>query len=171
MIRGRILNILRLLREDSTFQKKTLMISAFVGLYVLILPVFFWNQASQKELERIRLTGEYQILNKNVSRVERKKSLTATGSLAQVIGDVTLDLGIKAKIKSIKGTGINSTRQGMTEESAEIQLDKLNATELAYLFQKLENAPMILSVKRVVIKKSFENPDLLDVTMAVSLFK
>jgi len=58
----------------------------------------------------------------------------------------------------------------MSEESAEIQMEKLNMTELVHLFYKIENAPMILSVKRVVIKKSFENPDLLDLTMAVSLF-
>jgi hypothetical protein len=58
----------------------------------------------------------------------------------------------------------------MGEESAEIQIEKLNMTELVHLFFKIENAPMILAVKRVIIKKSFENPELLDVTMAVSLF-
>jgi hypothetical protein len=179
MIKERIIMIIRLLREDSTFRRKALFISALVGLYVLIIPVFFWNQSAKKDLKKIltkniefaSLADEYQTLNKDLNRVERKKSLTAPTNLSQSIADITISLGIKEKIKSIKGTGIKKISQQMTEESAEIQLNKLNATELVYLFQKIENAPTILSVKRVVIKKSFENPDLLDVTTAVSLFK
>jgi len=49
-------------------------------------------------------------------------------------------------------------------------MEKLNMTELVHMLYKMDNAPMILAVKKVDIKKSFENADLLDVTMSVSLF-
>jgi len=67
-------------------------------------------------------------------------------------------------------TGTKKIVDQMSEESAEIQMEKLNMSELINLFYKIENAPMILAIKKVAIKKSFENPELLDTTMSVSLF-
>ena len=74
------------------------------------------------------------------------------------------------KMKSIKGTGTRKTPNQMSEETAEIQIEKLTINEMVQLIYKIEDAPMILAMKTVVIKKSFENPELLDVTMTVSLF-
>ncbi len=84
--------------------------------------------------------------------------------------EIASPLGIKGKVKSIKGTGTKKTIDKMSEESAEIQIEKLNMTELMHMFYKIENAPMILAVKKVTMKKSFESPDFLDLTMTVSLF-
>jgi hypothetical protein len=72
-------------------------------------------------------------------------------------------------MKSVKLIGAKKVMDQISEESAEIQMEKLNMSEVVNLFYKIENAPMILAVKRVAIKKSFENPELLDVTMSVSL--
>jgi len=174
-----ILSRILLLRKDHAFRRKALIGAALAGLYVLIIPAFLWNLSVKSDLAKARtrlvefaaLSGEYQSMSKHVSGIERKKSLTTPGGLAQVIGEISLSLGMKDKIKSIKGTGIRKVSRQMTEESAEIQMEKLNASELVYFFQKVDNAPMILSVTRMVVKKSFENPDLLDVTTALSLFK
>lgn len=174
-----VLTMIRQWRQDSAFRKKALFLAALAGMYVLIIPAYLWNQSVMKDLKTLRdrygtftaLAAEYQSLSKLVNVMERKRSLTAAGGLPQVIGDITLSLGIKNKVKSIKGTGIRKINQQMTEESAEVQMEKLNASELVHLFRKIENAPMILSATRVVIKKSFENPDLLDVTTSLSLFK
>jgi hypothetical protein len=165
--------------EDGTFRRSALIVLTLVLLYILIIPEFLWNRSAQKNLAAIRkkqtefasLAGEYQSLGQHTNAIERKRSLTATGGLTQAIGDITLSLGIKEKVKSIKGMGTRKISNQLTEESAELQLEKLNASELIHFLQKIENAPMILSVTRVVIKKSFENPDRLDVTAALSLFK
>ena len=164
--------------QDRASRKKMVIVVVLIGLYILIIPNLLWNRAAEKELsewtakydEFSTLANKYRSLRTSVNALEQKKTLTKTNSITQAIGDVSLSLGIKEKMKSIKLTGTKKIMDQMSEESAEIQMEKLNMSELIHLFYKIENAPMILAVKRVVIKKSFENPELLDVTMAVSLF-
>ena len=164
--------------RDKPFRSKALPVMVLVVFTVLIIPNLLWKQSAQKDLSTVTakyreysaLTGEYRSLKENVDVMEQKKSLTKTNSIAQAMEDITLPLGIKGKMKSIKGTGTKKIVDQMTEESAEIQMEKLNMSELIHLFHKIDNALMILSLKKVVIKKSFENADLLDLTMSVSLF-
>ena len=164
--------------QDRASRKKMVIVVVLIGLYILIIPKLLWQRASEKELSELKakyhefssLTDKYKSLRASVNAIEQKKTLTKTNSITQAIGDISLSLGIKEKMKSVKLTGTKKVMDQMGEESAEIQMEKLNMTELVHLFFKIENAPMILAVKRVIIKKSFENPELLDVTMAVSLF-
>ncbi len=164
--------------QDRASRKKMVIAVVLIGLYILIIPNLLWDRAAEKELSALTakyhefstLTQKYRSLRASVNATEQKKTLTKTNSINQAIGDISLSLGIKEKMKSIKLTGTKKIMDQMSEESAEIQMEKLNMSELVHLFYKIENAPMILAVKRVVIKKSFENPELLDATMAVSLF-
>jgi hypothetical protein len=164
--------------QDRASRKKIVIVVVLIGFYILIIPNLLWDRAAEKELsewtakydEFSTLTNKYRSLRASVNAIEQKKTLTRTNSITQAIGDISLSLGIKEKMKSIKLTGTKKIMDQMSEESAEIQMEKLNMSELVHLFYKIENAPMILALKRVVIKKSFENPELLDVTMAVSLF-
>ena len=164
--------------QDRASRKKMLIVAVLIVLYILIIPGLFWERAAEKELSELKakyqefsiLTNKYGSLRASVNAIEQKKTLSKTNSITQAIGDISLSLGIKEKMKSIKLSGTKKVMDQMSEESAEIQMEKLNISELVHLFYKIENAPMILAVKRVVIKKSFENPELLDVTMAVSLF-
>jgi hypothetical protein len=149
-----------------------------IGLYIVIIPNLLWERAAEKELSELTaryhefstLTNKYRSLRASVDAIEQKKNLTKTNSMTQTIGDISLSLGIRGKMKSIKLTGTKKIVDQMSEESAEIQMEKLNMSELINLFYKIENAPMILAIKKVAIKKSFENPELLDTTMSVSLF-
>jgi hypothetical protein len=164
--------------QDRASRKKIVIVVMLIGLYILIIPNMLWERASGKELSELMakhhefstLTDKYRSLRTSVNTVEQKKTLTKTNSITQAMGDISLSLGIKEKMKSIKLTGAKKVMDQISEESAEIQMEKLNMSELVNLFYKIENAPMILAVKKVAIKKSFENPELLDVTMAVSLF-
>ena len=170
--------LLRRYRQDPVFRRKALIVPALVGLYILLLPNLLWEQSAERELSALSkkytefstLAGEYRSLKESISAIERKKALTKTTSIAQAIGDISQSLGMAGKVKSIKGTGTRKTPNQMSEETAEIQIAKLTINEMVQLIYKIENAPMILAMKTVVIKKSFENPELLDVTMTVSLF-
>ena len=164
--------------QDRASRKKVVIAAALMGLYILIIPNLLWDRAAEKELsewtakydEFYTLTNKYGSLVARVNTIEQKKTLTKTSSITQAMGDISLSLGIKEKMKSVKLTGTKKVMDQISEESAEIQMEKLNMSEVVNLFYKIENAPMILAVKRVAIKKSFENPELLDVTMSVSLF-
>ncbi|MGO9138726.1 MAG: hypothetical protein ACLP9S_02825 [Syntrophales bacterium] len=171
-------DIIQSYHQDRSFRKKSLIVMLLAALYILIIPGMLWNQSVSKDLsvltakyqEFSSLTGEYRLLSENVGAIEQKKSLTKTNGVAKAMEDITSTLGIRGKMKSIKGTGTKKIADQMIEESAEIQMEKLNMSELINLFYKIENAPMILAIKKVAIKKSFENPELLDATMSVSLF-
>jgi len=164
--------------QDLALRRKALILMVLAVLYVLIIPGLIWKQSAEKELSILKtkyqefsiLAAEYGSLKENVNAIEQKKTLTKINSIAQAIDEIASPLGIKGKVKSIKGTGTKKTIDKMSEESAEIQIEKLNMTELMHMFYKIENAPMILAVKKVTMKKSFETPDFLDLTMTVSLF-
>ena len=164
--------------QDRALRKKALILMVLAMLYILIIPGLIWKQSAEKELSILKtkyqefsvLAAEYGSLKENVNAIEQKKALTKINSIAQAIDEIASPLGIKGKVKSIKGTGTKKTIDKMSEESAEIQIEKLNMTELMQMFYKIENAPMILAVKKVTMKKSFESPDFLDLTMTVSLF-
>lgn len=170
--------LLRRYRQDPVFRRKALIVLALAGLYILLLPNLLWERSAERELSALRkkdnefsaLSGEYRSLKESISAIERKKALTKTTSVAQAIDDISRSLGMAGKVKSIKGTGTRKTPNQMSEETAEIRIEKLTINEMVQLIYKIENAPMILAMKTVVIKKSFENPELLDVTMMVSLF-
>ena len=164
--------------QDLALRRKALILMVLAVLYILIIPGLIWKQSAEKELSILKtkyqefsvLAAEYGSLKENVNAIEQKKALTKINSIAQAIDEIASPLGIKGKVKSIKGTGTKKTIDKMSEESAEIQIEKLNMTELMQMFYKIENAPMILAVKKVTMKKSFESPDFLDLTMTVSLF-
>ena len=164
--------------RDRASRKKMAIVAVLIGVFILIIPNLLWYSAAKKELSELAakydefssLTNKYRSLKASVTAIEQKKTLAKTNSITQAIGDISLSLGIREKMKSIKLTGTKKVMDQMNEESAEIQMEKLNMSELVYLFYRIENAPMILAVKRVVIRKSFENRELLDATLAVSLF-
>lgn len=170
--------ILRRYRQEPVFRRKSLIVMALAVLYILLLPNFLWERSAEGELSALRkkydefsiLAGEYRSLKEKISAIERKKALTKTTNIAQVINDISQSLGMAGKVKSIKGTGTRKTPNQLNEETAEIRIEKLTINEMVQLIYKIENAPMILAMKTIVIKKAFENKDLLDVTMTVSLF-
>jgi hypothetical protein len=43
--------------------------------------------------------------------------------------------------------------------------------EMVNVLYSIENAPMLLVIKKINIKTSFENPELLNITMTLSLVK
>ncbi|MBU2623520.1 MAG: hypothetical protein KKD92_14520 [Proteobacteria bacterium] len=159
-------------------RNQVLLLSALLGLYVLIIPALIWERASSSELFQLKakfaefsiLSAEYRSLKEQVGSIEQKSFLTKTSGIAQALDDAFLSLGVKGKMKSIKGIGGREIKDQLNEEAAEVQMEKVDLNELVNIFYKLENAPLLLSIQKVALRKSFEKPDLLDVTITVSLF-
>ncbi len=159
-------------------RNQVLFLSALLGLYALIIPAFIWERASSRELSQLKtrftefsiLSAEYRSLKEQAGSIEQKRFLTKTSGIAQTLDDAFLSLGVKGKMKSIRGIGDRKIKGQLNEETAEVQMEKVNMDELVNIFYKLENAPLLLSIQKVALKKSFEKPDLLDVAMTVSLF-
>lgn len=159
-------------------RSQVILLSALLGLFILIIPALVWERESSRELSQLKtrftefsiLSAEYRSLKEQVGSIEQKKFLANTSGIAQALHDAFLSLGVKEKMKSFKGIGDREIKGQLKEETAEVQMEKVNLNELVNIFYKLENAPLLLSIKKVALKKSFEKPDLLDVTITVSLF-
>lgn len=159
-------------------RNRVLLLSALLGLYVVVIPALIWERASSRELSQLKtrfmefsiLSAEYRSLKEQIGSIEQKRFLTKTSGIAQVLDDAFLSLGVKGKMKSIKGIGGREIEGQLNEETAEFQMEKVDLNELVNIFYKLEKTPLLLSIQKVSLKKSFEKPDLLDVITTVSLF-
>ena len=71
---------------------------------------------------------------------------------------------------SVKSTGTREKKYA-SEEEAEVSVERVTMNEMVNILYRIENAPMILSVRKTSIKTSFDNPSLLNITMTVGLIK
>jgi len=160
------------------FSRSSIPVAIVLLLFILIIPAFVMQKASRKEVEALKskrnelalLTTEFSGLKAQVDVVEQKTIPSQPKGIASVLDDIVSSLGIKGKLKAVKGLGSREIKGPMTEESAEVQMEKVSMNELVNIFYRIGEAPVILSVKRATMKKSFENPELLDVTMTIALF-
>jgi hypothetical protein len=160
-------------------QKKAIYL--IVGLIVFITVLTILTSllsAGRRELgmlkdqrkEMTALRGEYLSLREKVDLVEGKKNLSRVEGVVQAVDEVFSSIGLKNKVKTVKSTGKKEIMDGF-EEDADVNLEKVTMNEMINIFYRIENAPMVLTVKKAVVKKSFENPELLNVSLSVSFLK
>ena len=125
-------------------------------------------KAVQREF--LALKDEFLSLKNRINAVEERKSLTKVEGIVQAVDEIFLPLGLKNKVKSVKPTGTKELKDSI-EEEAEVLVEKVDMNEMVNIFYKIENAPMIISIKKATIKTSFENPALLNIVMTISLVK
>ena len=160
------------------FSRSSIPVALVLFLFILIIPAFIMQRASRKEVDTLKskrnelslLATEFSALKVQVDVVEQKTIPSQAKGIASVLDDIVSFMGIKGKLKAVKGLGSREIKGPMTEENAEVQLEKVSMNELVNIFYRIGEAPVILSVKRTMMKKSFENPELLDVTMTIALF-
>lgn len=145
-------------------------------IFILLIPVFLLNRTSRSELNKLNvkhnelsaLSGEYKSLRGRLEAFEQKKSHGKAVSAAQALEETLFSLNLKVKLKSVKIIGSREVK-GAIEEVAEAVMEKMTMNELVNLFYRLENGPTGLTVRKINIKKSFENPELLNLSMSVAL--
>jgi hypothetical protein len=161
-----------------TSDKRIIIASAFGVTLALCLLLFNFSLSLKKERERLRaeqrelmaLRDEYTALKASLDTVEGRKSVTKVEGIVQAVDEVFRSMGLNQKVKSVKPTG-SRDRKFAVEEEAEVQVERVDMNEMVNILYKLENAPMVLSVRKTTIKTSFDNPSLLNITMTISLIK
>jgi len=150
--------------------------SCLIILLIIAIGLVILLSSAKKGLERLStqynemgfLRDEFLVLKNRIDTVEKRKKLTKINGIIPALDDVVSSLGLKVRIKSIKPVG-NREALNSIEEDAEVSVEKLSMNEMVNLFYKIENAPMLLILKRADIKTSFEKPDLMNLTLAISL--
>lgn len=159
-------------------RSKTFLSLILIILIILILPALIFERSlksslhlnTEKYKDLIVLSSDYIQIKNKIDAVEKKRSFTPKTGITNVVNDIFGSLGVKDKVKSIKGISNRQLSGNITEESSEIYIEKLTMNEMVNLFHRIETSPMILSVKKATIKKSFEKPELLNVTITLALF-
>lgn len=149
-----------------------------IGVSVLLVPAAILEKSARDRVslsldryyELVILSSEYSSLHRRISAVEKRTSLTRVAGVADATDTIFTGLGIKAKLKSVKSVATRPVKGSLTEERAEVTAEGLSMNELVNLFAGIRDAPMMLSVKKVNMKKSFQTPELLDVIFTISFF-
>jgi hypothetical protein len=125
-------------------------------------------RSRQKEISLLK--GEFEDLKGAVDSAEGKKNLIKVGGIVQAVDEVFRSVGLNQKVRSVKPLGAREKKYTI-EEEAEVQVEKVNMNEMTNIFYKIENNPMVLSIKKTTIKTSFDNPNLLNLMITVDLVK
>jgi hypothetical protein len=124
----------------------------------------------EQRKEMLMLKDEFLSLKQKIDVVESKKNLSNVQGIIQAVDEVFLSIGLKDRVKTVKSTGKRDIKDGF-EEEAELQIEKVSMNEMVNIFHKIENAPMVLTIKKAEIKKSFENPELVNINLTLSFLK
>jgi hypothetical protein len=153
-------------------------IAGLVVFIILISVALTFLANERKDLIRLReqrkemlaLKDALLLLSGKVQAVETKKGLSNVQGVAQAVDEVFSSVGLRDRVKTVKSTGKRETRDGF-EEEADVYVEKVTMNEMVNIFYRMRNAPMVLTVKKVTIKKSFENPELLNISLILSFLK
>lgn len=150
-------------------------LAAFVIILALGISLLLSERKELKQLkdrrrEMMLLKDEFLSLRQRISLVESKKNLSNVQGIVQALDEVFSSVGLRDKVKTIKSTGKKETPDGY-EEEADVYIEKVNMNEMANIFYRIDRAPMILTVRKAVIKKSFENAELLNLTLDIAFLK
>jgi hypothetical protein len=145
---------------------------------VAVLLLFNLLSSERKELillkeqrkEMMILSNEFMSLRQRLQAVEGKKDISNVQGIIQAVDEIFSSLGLRDKVKTVKPAGKKETKDGF-EEEADVFIEKVSMNQMLNIFHRIENAPIILTVERATIKKSFENPELLNVTLVLSFLK
>jgi hypothetical protein len=159
--------------------KKILLGLAGLAIFIIMISVALMILANERKdllqlkeqrKEMIVLRDVLLLLSRKVNNVEAKKELSNVQGIAQAVEEVFSSMGLKDRVKTVKSTGKRETKDGL-EEEADVYIEKVTMNEMVNFFYRIKNAPMVLTVKKITIKKSFENPELLNVSLILSFLK
>jgi general secretion pathway protein M len=141
-----------------------------LGINLLLAERRELNQLKDQRKEMLLLKDEFLSLRQKINFVEGRKNLSNVQGIVQAVDEVFSSIGLRDKVKTVKSAGKRETRDGF-EEEADISIEKVSMNEMANIFYRIERAPMVLTIKKATIKKSFENPELLNLTLVISFLK
>ncbi|HZV47041.1 MAG TPA: hypothetical protein VFG06_06825 [Thermodesulfovibrionales bacterium] len=146
------------------------LILAALGIKMLSSQTKELHQLQEQRKEIALLRDEFLSLQQKFQTVENRKNLTNVQGVLQAVDEVFSSVGLKDKVKTVKNTGKRETKDGI-EEEADVSVEKVTMNEMVNIFYRIDHAPMILTIKKVTVKQSFENPELLNITLMLSFLK
>jgi len=163
------------------FWKNKGLIAIASGLILLVIFIAYavnFLSSEKKELQLLReqreemlsLKQDFIALKQKIGSLETKKDFSHLQGIMEATDDVFSSLGLKGKLKTVKPSGTKEVNGG-SEEEADIYIEKVTMNEMVNIFYTIEYSPMVLTMKKATIKKSFENPELLNISLTLSFLR
>ena len=116
------------------------------------------------------LRGDYQRQQQIIDRIDaqlrrQSKNFAIFSHLEQVAGQT----GIQDKIQSMN-TVASPPNTVYKEDSVEVRMEGVSLTQLTEYLHRMERSPQVLRIKRLQVKPTRDNRQLLSVRLRVSVF-
>jgi general secretion pathway protein M len=172
---------LGLLREQYGNMDQRTRLRWGIGIALVLLFLILFTTANERiaALEKKRKAREADLVEmmalKHRYLSAKMTSQQFAGRLASTSSDdspakIIEETGIKGKssrITPLKG----ETREGFTEDAAEVKIEGLSANEAVNLLYRLEKGGRPILVKKANLKTRFDDPARLDLTITIALLK
>jgi len=162
--------------ELKELNRKTLMAGGIILLLFILSVVFIaQGRSARRALENAKdgfsefnvLKDEYVSFKAHADELERLAALSPREGIMTAIEGIVSGMGLKGKIGTLKSAGGRES-DGLLQEEAELTMKRLTMNESINVLYRLENAPMMLAVKTVEIKRSFTG-NTLDLRLTAAL--
>lgn len=167
--------IRRNISENKTFYLKGIAVLIAVGLFIAVTH----NMTNKKDrflsLKKEEIASFYNLRREylkelsGIAHLEKKLLMPQVdGSTGTIIEEIGTQIGIKDKMISFKSVD-ETIKKGYNQRGVEIKLENLTLNQLINLLYRINNHRNLLLIKDFAMKTHFENPNLLDVTMKITL--
>lgn len=144
-------------------------------LAVLAFSLWLARGAAERRLENDKKTAarfesvslEYNTLKDQMDEFRRRSGLSPKQGIIYALDGLFTGTGVKDKVATVNPLE-TKTMDGFTSEQAEVTLKKLDLNETVNLLYRIENAPMLLTVKEADFRSSFSAPTL-DIRLVLAL--
>lgn len=145
-------------------------------IWALMVPSILLERHTRTELDSLRrkradlyaLSREYLHWRDRLREMEERLSLVPSGGIGAALDGVVSSLGLRSKLRSLKVMGSRAVSTDWEQEIVMLEIDKLTLNELINLLYQLKEDNAFL-LKRATIRKEWENPEHLQVTLTVGL--
>ncbi|MCX8027390.1 MAG: hypothetical protein N3A62_06000 [Thermodesulfovibrionales bacterium] len=152
----------------------SLFVSSLVILVVLLFTYFTYNKDVTTLKTRINeyqnLSKQYEVLKVSVDSLEKRATLSKGEGVLKATQRVFDELGLSKKLKSAKVTNTKDLKIDYLEESIDIVAEGLTINEVVNILFRIEKMPMLVSIKSMSIKRSFENPENLNLQLSMAYY-
>ena len=124
-------------------------------------------ETKQSQVEKARLLQVEVIQVKNqLAQLERKIGRRQDLSLFALIEKGSERLGFRDNLVSMRPQSPGQ-REGFKVEAVDLRLEKIRFDQLVSLLKAFESAEALLNVRQLKVKKRFDDPALVDVSLQV----
>ena len=125
----------------------------------------FINKQEQVEKARL-LQAEVAQVKMQLAQLERKIERRQDTSLFTFIEKSSDQLGFRDNLVSMRPQS-PTRREGFRVEAVDLRLEKIRYDQLVLLLKAFDKADILLNVRQVKVKKRFNDPSLVDVSLQV----